>query len=156
MVTALVIPITYLCLINIMPVSTFSASDKRAQATIDPPWLWNSWAESSEVRNRGYQWPHKWASVQQIILLTHYNHVCSARSFSCRIGSSAGVNTNIIPSSFVYCHGACMSVWVIRHPDAFGWTNHLLVLKPSDFGCWYSGHNSCECSIVIFLDNLGS
>ena len=34
-------------------------SDKRTQTTVNPHWLSNPWAESSKVRNRGYQWPHK-------------------------------------------------------------------------------------------------
>ena len=34
-------------------------SQKRVPATINPPWLWNSWAESSQVQNRGYQWSNK-------------------------------------------------------------------------------------------------
>ena len=28
------------------------SSDKRAQAAMNPPWLWNSWAESHQVQNR--------------------------------------------------------------------------------------------------------
>ena len=37
---------------------TLHPSDKTAQAMMDAPWLWNLWAESSEVRNRGYWWQH--------------------------------------------------------------------------------------------------
>ena len=38
---------------------SLSTSDKRVQVVIDPCWLLNPWAESSEVRNWGYHWPHK-------------------------------------------------------------------------------------------------
>ena len=32
------------------------ASESRLWAMMDPPWLWNPWAESTEVRNREHQW----------------------------------------------------------------------------------------------------
>ena len=34
-------------------------SKSRAQVKMDPSWLWNLWAEWTEVWNKGYQWPHK-------------------------------------------------------------------------------------------------
>ena len=34
----------------------------------DPPWLWNPVETSSEVQNRGYQWPHKKDSCPPKIL----------------------------------------------------------------------------------------
>ena len=30
----------------------------RVHVTVNPPWLGNVWTESSEVRNRGFQWLH--------------------------------------------------------------------------------------------------
>ena len=39
---------------------SFCASIKRVQVTVNPSWLKNPQAaESSKVRNSGYQWPHK-------------------------------------------------------------------------------------------------
>ena len=35
------------------------ASKSRVWAMMDPPWLWNPWAESTKVRNREYQWLSK-------------------------------------------------------------------------------------------------
>ena len=34
-------------------------SETNVQAMVHPPWLQNSWSDSLEVRNRGYQWLHK-------------------------------------------------------------------------------------------------
>ena len=45
----------------------FSAHKQVSVQVREPPWLWNPWAGSHEVQNRGNQWPHKWTLVQQNI-----------------------------------------------------------------------------------------
>ena len=38
-------------------------SENRAQMMMDPPWLWNPWAESTKVQNRDYQLLHKTTKI---------------------------------------------------------------------------------------------
>ena len=41
------------------------SSKSRAWAMMDPLWLWNPWAESTEVWNREQQWLHKMVTCER-------------------------------------------------------------------------------------------
>ena len=88
-------------------------SKSRVQVMMDPPSLWNPWAESTEVQNREYQWLHKMVTCHRKNFKNKTGPHIQGLSLNCRTTESSPPcvfvpNRSILLSSIVrlviICH----------------------------------------------------
>ena len=94
---------------------------------MNPPWLWNPWAESSEVRSRGCQWPNKMSlgprkslklKAKSLIRTrgdaSYISMLCNCKHFSCSLLKGIPNYRALDPSLSWYSGRNELWMWVGR------------------------------------------